>query len=43
MRVSFGVKKHRYTQKPVELVNDEGMQHVWVYDSGNPVGRRGGS
>ena len=25
----------RYTGKPVELVNDEGMQHVWVYSKGH--------
>eukprot|EP01048_Picozoa_sp_COSAG05_P019260 COSAG05_NODE_2969_length_2456_cov_1.963089_2_plen_359_part_00 len=29
-----------YTGKPVELTNDEGMQHVWVYDWGNPTGRQ---
>eukprot|EP00928_Gymnodinium_smaydae_P083557 TRINITY_DN66800_c0_g1_i1.p2 TRINITY_DN66800_c0_g1~~TRINITY_DN66800_c0_g1_i1.p2 ORF type:complete len:261 (-),score=33.93 TRINITY_DN66800_c0_g1_i1:701-1384(-) len=29
-----------YTNKPVELVNDEGMKKVWVYDWGNPVGRK---
>lgn len=23
-----------YTGKPVELTNDEDMQHVWVYDWG---------
>ena len=29
-----------YTGKPVELTNDEDMQHVWVYDWGSAAGRR---
>lgn len=28
-----------YTNKPVELTNDEGMQHVYVYDWGSAKGR----
>ena len=28
------------TGKPVELTNDENMQHVWVYDWGNAEGRQ---
>ena len=32
--------EYRYTGKPVELTNDEGMQHVWVYDWGSPTGRQ---
>ena len=29
-----------YTNKPVELTNDEGMQHVYVYDWGSAKGRQ---
>ena len=29
-----------YTGKPVELTNDENMQHVWVYDWGSAKGRQ---
>lgn len=28
-----------YTGRPVELTNDENMQHVWVYDWGSATGR----
>ena len=29
-----------FTGKPVELTNDENMQHVWVYDWGSAAGRQ---
>eukprot|EP01052_Picozoa_sp_SAG31_P004614 SAG31_NODE_192_length_20788_cov_8.938083_16_plen_280_part_00 len=29
-----------YTKRPVELTNDEGMQHVFVYDWGSPKARQ---
>ena len=37
---SNALLKDMYTGKPVELTNDEGMQHVFVYDWGSAKGRQ---